>query len=366
VPKGSRGGQLRTWDIEHLLDDLLAGRPLPCPDGAEPPAVEKLRRLIARSDDTDVRLAQARRALDEITSTLMRIAALDFHGTPQPTTGDDVVDAAHLGIAMMAEELAASQRALEEARDAAVLASRTKSSFLADVSHELRTPLNAIIGYCELAIEDLAGLGGGADQVHDDLRRILRAAHHLLGLISDVLDLSKIEAGRLQLSMQMIDVAPLLEEVADTLRHLANFNGNHLEIDPCGAPRVWADPARLRQVLFNLVGNAAKYTRNGQIHVYASYGPNDVGWIEVADTGVGIDRDQLDRIFQPFVRVDEHAASPGTGLGLAITERLCRMMGGEISVTSELGAGSAFRVQLSTRPCEVEPTLELPCPPRST
>jgi signal transduction histidine kinase len=354
-------------DIERLLDDLLAGRPLPGPEIGEPAVVQKLRRLIAPRSDTDQRLAQARRALDDITATLMRVAALDFQDMSASATGDDVIDAAHLGIARMAEELAASQIALEEARDAAVEASRTKSSFLADMSHELRTPLNAIIGYSELAIEDLAGLGDAGAPVHEDLRRILRAAHHLLGLISELLDLSKIEAGRLQLSMQMVDLAPLLEEVADTLRHVARFNGNELRIDPRGAPRVWADPVRLRQVLFNLVGNSAKYTTNGEIEVSASEGPEGDGWIEVRDTGMGISRDQLARIFQPFVRVDENAPAPGTGLGLAITERLCRMMGGAITVVSELGAGSTFRVRLGTAPPDDGP--EIPCPlplPRST
>jgi signal transduction histidine kinase len=335
-------------EIEHLLDDLLAGKSLPAPTDGHPAWVRKLHRWVAGRDEAERQRALYRSAIDQLTTTLMRLAALEFEALPEvEITGDDFVDAAHLGLSMMAEELSAAQQALKNARDEAIAANRSKSSFLASMSHELRTPLNAIIGYCELASEDLAM--GSPEEVQSDLRRILRAARHLLGMISDVLDLSKIEAGHMAVSMQPVEVGPVVREVGETVRHLAESNGNRLRLHLDDPLVLWADPARLRQVLFNLVGNAAKYTRNGTIDVEIR-DEGASGWIEIRDSGIGISAEQMPRLFLPFVRLNEHDSSPGTGLGLAITERLCKMMGGTIEVSSTFGVGSTFRVCYSTRP----------------
>ena len=257
-------------------------------------------------------------------------------------------------------------KALDEARKAAVLdraeaeaarsqaedANRTKSAFLANMSHELRTPLNAVIGYTELLEEELADLGGPATAL-SDLGRIKGAAKHLLGLINDVLDLSKIEADKVDLSIEIISVQALVDQVTSTIDPLLSINENQITVSfaPRLAP-VQTDATRLRQVLLNLVSNATKFTHRGQIHIETTQEVDSTGRhltvVQVSDTGIGLTAEQMARLFQPFVQADSNTTRKygGTGLGLAISRKLCRMMGGDLTVTSVSGEGSIFRATL--------------------
>ncbi len=250
---------------------------------------------------------------------------------------------------------------LAVARDEALLASKTKSEFLANMSHELRTPLNAIIGYSELLEEESDNLAS-----RDDLKRISGAGKHLLTLINDILDLSKIEAGKMQLELSKVEVCTLIDEVINTVLPLAKKNGNRLSVN-CQAEvtTLHSDPLRLKQVLLNLLSNACKFTENGRIDLdIQTIKQNHRPWVEfsIRDTGIGLSTEQIGQLFQDFVQVD---ASPtrkygGTGLGLAISRRICQIMGGDISIKSRPGEGSVFTIRLpnDTAPAdevEVEP-----------
>jgi signal transduction histidine kinase/CheY-like chemotaxis protein len=230
------------------------------------------------------------------------------------------------------------------------IASRHKSQFLANMSHELRTPLNAIIGLTEMMLAN--ALRFGMDKADEPLRRVHRAGTHLLGLINQVLDLSKIEAGKLELSIEPVDLAPLIDEVVDTARSLAEQNKNRLTVAyPANFGHLAADPLRLRQILLNLLSNACKFTKQGEVSLTAARDTVDGRpWIEftVADTGIGMTPEQLARIFDQFSQAESATARRygGTGLGLTITRELCRRMGGDVTVTSELGKGSTFVVRL--------------------
>jgi signal transduction histidine kinase/CheY-like chemotaxis protein/HAMP domain-containing protein len=251
-------------------------------------------------------------------------------------------------------ELDALVHELEVARDAADEANRTKSSFLANMSHELRTPLNAIIGLTEMMISNAPRFG--TEKAAEPLRRVHRAGEHLLDLINQVLDLSKIEAGKLDLNMETVKIAPLIDEVVGTTRGLAEQNKNRLlvEYPPDIAPLL-VDPLRLRQILLNLLSNACKFTKDGEVSLHVT--PVSVegrNWVDfaVADTGIGMTPEQVNNLFEEFVQADQTTARKygGTGLGLAITRKLCRMMGGDALVTSELGKGSTFVARLPTGP----------------
>jgi signal transduction histidine kinase/DNA-binding response OmpR family regulator len=229
-------------------------------------------------------------------------------------------------------------------------ASRHKSQFLANMSHELRTPMNAIIGVGEMLLEDARDLR--RTEEIEPLERILRAARHLLALINDILDLSKIEAGRMEVHLESFPVAPLVEEIAGTMRPLAEKNGNRLEIE-CAADvgTMRADLTRVRQALLNLVSNAVKFTEQGRVAIAARRlaGPaGDDIVFQVTDSGIGMTAEQVARLFQDFTQADASTTRRygGTGLGLAISRRFCRMMGGDITVESEPGRGSAFTVRL--------------------
>jgi signal transduction histidine kinase/DNA-binding response OmpR family regulator len=236
------------------------------------------------------------------------------------------------------------------------LASQHKSQFLANMSHELRTPLNAIIGLSEMLFTNEARFG--TEKATEPLRRVHRAGTHLLGLINQVLDLSKIEAGKLELNPEQVSLAPLVDEVMGTARQLALQNENWLTVhlsDELGSLLV--DPMRLRQVLLNLLSNACKFTKEGEVTLsVVRTKASERDWIEftVADTGIGMTAQQQDRLFEDFTQADSSTARRygGTGLGLAITRRLVHMMGGEVTVASELGSGSRFIVRL---PAVAEP-----------
>ena len=229
------------------------------------------------------------------------------------------------------------------------MASENKSQFVSSMSHELRTPLNAIIGLTEMMVTNAARFG--TEKAQEPLQRVNRAGTHLLGLINQVLDLSKIEAGKLELNPQTVQLTPLIEEVIGTTRQLAEQNKNRLILDAqenLGALTV--DPLRLRQILLNLLSNACKFTKEGEVKLRASRVRNGRHWIElsVSDTGIGLTPEQQAKLFEEFTQADASTAQRfgGTGLGLAITRKLARMMGGDVTVTSEPGKGSAFTVRL--------------------
>jgi len=247
-------------------------------------------------------------------------------------------------------ELATLVHQLEVARDAADEANRTKSSFLANMSHELRTPLNAIIGVTEMLQEDARDLG--RDDEAEPLDRVLRAARHLLALINDILDLSKIEAGRMELHLETFAVQPLVGDVVKTIETMAAKNGNRMLVEctpDLGNMR--ADQIRVRQALLNLVSNANKFTEHGTVTISSRREQHDGrDWIVVAvtDTGIGMTSEQMGRLFQEFAQADSSTTRKygGTGLGLAISRRFCQTMGGDISVESEVGRGSTFTLKL--------------------
>jgi len=227
-------------------------------------------------------------------------------------------------------------------------ASQHKSQFLANMSHELRTPLNAIIGVSEMLREDAEA----ARQDTEPLDRVLGAGRHLLALINDILDLSKIEAGRMELHLETFPVVPVIEDVVKTIEPMATKNGNRLVIDcPADLSTIHADQIRFRQSLLNLTSNANKFTERGTITIDARQRQEDgCDWIiiSVADTGIGINAEQMGKLFQEFSQADASTTRKygGTGLGLAISKRFCQMMGGDITVESEHGRGSTFTIRL--------------------
>ena len=239
---------------------------------------------------------------------------------------------------------------LAQARDEAMQATQTKSQFLANMSHELRTPLNAVIGITEMLQEDAEDLG--QDDFIEPLQRISNAGKHLLDLINEVLDLSKIEAGKLEFHLEDFDIAAMVRDVAGTAQPLADKNGNHLTVrcpDDAGSMR--ADLTRVRQVVLNLLSNACKFTKNGEVTVEAArQRAEEEDWVTfaVSDTGIGMTPEQLDKLFKEFSQADSSITREygGTGLGLAISQRLCHMMGGDIGVESAPSVGTTFTVRL--------------------
>jgi PAS domain S-box-containing protein len=236
------------------------------------------------------------------------------------------------------------------ARNLAIEAHAAKSAFIANMSHELRTPLNAIIGYGELIQEE------SGDESSPDIERILFAARHLLGLVNDILDLSKISAGAMSIEPEVMAPDAVIREVIATLTPIAERNNTKLRWS--GAPldmMTLCDPIRLRQCLFNLVSNACKFTKDGVVEVSLKYVDQDglpMFVAAVRDTGIGMSPEQIEKLFTPFLQADASIGRRygGTGLGLAITRSLAQMMGGDVAVRSTLGEGSTFE-------------LALPCPP---
>ncbi|MEG4838570.1 response regulator [Microcoleus sp. B9-D4] len=259
-----------------------------------------------------------------------------------------------------------AESAMQLALEAAESANRAKSTFLANMSHELRTPLNAIIGYSEMLQEEAEELGDEA--FVPDLEKICSAGKHLLSMIDDILDISKIEAGRMDLYLETFDIHSLIESAVATARPLVEKNGNTLEVYcPDNLDTMHADMTKVRQVLLNLLSNAAKFTQNGRIAIGVERIKNEQLKMKnqeessqilisnseflsfrVADTGIGMTQEQLERVFQPFTQADASTTREygGTGLGLAISQRFCQMMGGSIEVSSTLGSGTTFTVIL--------------------
>lgn len=233
---------------------------------------------------------------------------------------------------------------LSKARDEAIEANQIKSQFLANMSHELRTPLNAIIGYSEMLKEDAEDMNEPI--FADDLGKIHNAGKHLLTLINDILDLSKIEAGKMDLYLEVCDIPTLIHEVLTTVNPLIESGGNHLEVAfPQGEMKT--DITKLRQILFNLLSNAGKFTKDGTIWLTIGYemanGHPGISF-SIKDTGIGMTPEQMEHLFHAFKQADSSTTRKygGTGLGLAISQKLCQMMGGQITVDSQYGQGTTF------------------------
>jgi CheY-like chemotaxis protein/nitrogen-specific signal transduction histidine kinase len=244
-------------------------------------------------------------------------------------------------------------RGIEEKGQQLEQASQHKSQFLANMSHELRTPLNAIIGYSEILQEDVADLE--QENMVSDLRKIESAGRHLLGLINDILDLSKVEAGRMDVFIEDVELASLLEEVRAIIVPLAEKNGSVTEFrmaEDLGTMRT--DRTKLKQSLLNILSNGSKFTQNGRLTLVASRIENDKSMVRfaISDTGIGMTEEQVGRLFQAFSQADASTTKKygGTGLGLVITRNFCQLLGGDVTVTSKRGEGSTFTITLPDHP----------------
>ena len=274
--------------------------------------------------------------------TAMNRGAFDFVTKPI-----DMVDL-NATVRKALDEIA-KQHEIESRRIAAEQARTHLTHFLANMSHELRTPLNAIIGLTEMMVTNATRFG--TERAIEPLRRVNAAGTHLLSLINEILDLSKIEAGKLELNPEPINLARLIDEVVGTAGQLAEKNKNRLIVEAqenVGA--VKADPMRLKQILLNLLSNACKFTKEGEVALRVRKAADGRDWIEfdVADTGIGLTAEQQASLFQDFTQADSLISRHygGTGLGLALSRKLARMMGGDVTVTSEQGKGSVFTVRL--------------------
>ncbi len=259
------------------------------------------------------------------------------------------------------ERVAERSESLRLAKDLAEQANRTKSAFLANMSHELRTPLNAILGYSEMLVEECEDADNHGPL--DELNKINTAGKHLLSIINDVLDLSKIEAGRIELAIGAFDFRDVIDDIVGTVEPIARKNSNRLVVVAPDSLPVESDQTKARQVLLNLLGNACKFTEAGTITVSAKMNASsgsELLEVDVEDTGIGIDPDQAEMLFEPFVQADASTTRKygGTGLGLAISRRYCRLVGGDLTAKSVPGVGSTFSMRVPSR-AVVEETVDV-------
>ncbi len=304
-----------------------------------------------RLEASEGRLAQVSGRLEEMLEVVTSLTALEYERKVSLSEDDDwIVNALAIGLNIMGDELAHATRELTSARDGALAASRAKSAFLANMSHELRTPLNAIIGYAELVQEELAE--GDLASMSQDLGHVEHSARHLLDLIQDTLDLSKIEAGKMELVVDSFAPDALLSSLAASVEPMMREQGNELEVqiaDDLGLCRT--DRTKFQQIVLNLLSNAAKFTCDGVVRLRArasKVGGAEGLVVEVTDTGIGIAPAKLPVIFGAFNQADDSTSRDygGTGLGLTISRHFAEMMGGDLGVESVLGVGSTFAVRL--------------------
>lgn len=291
-----------------------------------------------------------------VTQVAEQVAKKSNFDLRAPITTEDEIGLLAKSLNRLIERVSERTKQLEQSKELAEAASKAKSQFLANVSHELRTPLNAVIGLSQLLQDDAIDIGVPSDFI-TDLETINSAGRHLLELINDILDLSKIEAGKMTLYPETFDIITLINNVVLTVKPAIEKNGNILVVE-CDEQlgKMYADQTRMRQVLLNLLSNAAKFTTNGKVTLYVKYqkknvrqeAPSGVISFIVDDTGIGMSPTQQQQLFQPFTQGDNSTTRKygGTGLGLAISRHFCHMMGGEIIVNSQLGTGSTFRVNL--------------------
>lgn len=288
---------------------------------------ERTRELAAANEELQAQSEELAAANEELLST------------------NEELNAANAELARQAEELAEQAAELEARTQELAEANEAKTKFLRTMSHELRTPLNSVIGFTQLMLQGLAG--PLTDEQRKQLEMVNASGHHLLSLVNDLLDLSRIEAGAVEYEHAPIDVAALASEVLDSVRAVAETKGLVLELEmPDPAPRLVCDCKRVRQILLNLLSNAVKYTERGRVRLTVSADGHRTVSFAVSDTGPGIPADDLDRIFDEFVQLGPRGQGNGTGLGLAIARHLASALGGSLTVKSEIGSGSTFTLTL--------------------
>jgi signal transduction histidine kinase len=307
------------------------------------------------------------RQLHRLTSTAQKLANGDFSAKTGLTGNDEVAvvgqtfDKMSDAIQKQFQEKEEQARNLEKARDDALQASRTKGAFLANMSHELRTPLNAIMGYTDLLSDDVSAMDPKI--IKEDLSKIQRASKHLFSLIGDVLDLTKIEVGKIDMDLEYIDIEYLLEDVSINVVPLIEKRNNKLvtQIPETKLEPMYSDLRKIRQILIILLNNANKFTHHGEItlsvETFEEADTNNARTVFfVKDNGIGIAKEDHQRIFDQFVQVDETFTREygGVGLGLTIASHFCYLLGGTISVESELGSGATFTVELPSKLRKIE------------
>jgi signal transduction histidine kinase len=349
--------------LERLHARVTAALERPPSDPGSSTDLAGLVDRLERDVDTSLAALAAERAryrrmdhqFGELVEVVTALAGLDYSQQATVYEGqDDSINALAIGLNMMGEELANSTAEIIRARDEALAANRAKTTFLANMSHEFRTPLNAIIGYSELLYDEQAG---SADPlVLRDLSRINAAARHVLSLIQDTLDISKIEADKIELDVRPIDLRRVIDDTTATILPTAEQRGNKIRCTvEIVTEHILGDATRLRQILLNLLSNACKFTENGIVTLCVTERTGAAErWFDfsVSDTGIGIPEDKQQRIFDAFTQADGSTTRiyGGTGLGLTISRRLCEMMGGTLTVVSEVDVGSTFTAAIPVLP----------------